>query len=151
MKKISEYFGTKTAVKCENAQQWKTLVELTGCGNAAWFKESKDGCFSLNRVGNYWSVENEEDIKARGYTVLPYSDFVSDVPELVGVEMEVSNDSKNWHKDLVLGKHRDYYITPDDNFKFARPIQTTIELTLEEVLKEVAEKRGVDKVILKEQ
>lgn len=28
MKKISDYFGTKTAIKCENEQQWERLKEL---------------------------------------------------------------------------------------------------------------------------
>ena len=30
MKKIEDYFGTKTAIKCENEQQFRVICDLLG-------------------------------------------------------------------------------------------------------------------------
>lgn len=86
--------------------------------------------FSLKKIHSYFHIEEAPQI-----------------PELTGVEMEVSQNKESWYKNLVLGRYNDGYITSDGGFwNFARPIQPkTVELTLEEI----AEKLGVDKVIIK--
>ena len=147
MKKISDYFGTKTAIKCENEQQWEKLKELCGDRLETNYKFSiKYPFFSLGFIG--YRFDNTT------YTILPYSDFVSDVPELVGVEMEVSNDGATWWcKRLVYGRCELGFIAKveDDNsiflWKHARPIQPKKVLTA--TLQELAEMLNVDEIQLK--
>lgn len=70
-----------------------------------------------------------------------------EIPELTGVEMEVSDYGNSWQKEEVYGKTKEgRIITARGIWKFVRPFQPkTIELSLEEI----AEKLGVDKVIIK--
>lgn len=75
------------------------------------------------------------------------TDFVSDVPELVGVEMEVSNNLKEWKKRKVLGMVKGNYLT--ENFvvyTYARPITKKV---LTATLQELAEMLNVDEIQLK--
>lgn len=69
------------------------------------------------------------------------------IPELTGMEMEVSDNGVHWKKRIILGKYNGRYFTANcATYNYARPIQpTTIELTLEEI----AKKFNVDKVIIK--
>lgn len=151
MKDIKDYFGTKTAIKCENEQQWEKLKEL--CGDSyegiIGFKESMQNfCLNTNdamKIG--FSISDCFD-----YNILPYSDFISDVPELVGVEMEVSDNGLDWSVITVLGKYELGFVclTLNKNivpYKHARPIQPKKVLTA--TLQELAEKLGVDEIQLK--
>lgn len=53
-----------------------------------------------------------------------------EIPELKGVEMEVSDDGLIWDKLKVLCKYKNEYISTDGNiWLFARPIQKTFDLT----------------------
>ena len=151
MKKISDYFGTKTAIKCENEQQWEKLKEL--CGDRLMHNTP------FNDYYNYFMLEecgdgfNESSDYKKTYQILPYSDFVSDVPELVGVEMEVSfDDGDNWGIKKVYGHCERGYICEFLNnsmlfVKHARPIQPKKVLTA--TLSELAEMLNVDEIQLK--
>ena len=149
MKKIRDYFGTKTAIKCENEQQWEKLKEL--CGDRLMHNTP------FNDYYNYFMLEecgdgfNESSDYKKTYQILPYSDFVSDVPELVGVEMEVSDNEKEWHKRIVLGKYELGFVclTLNKNivpYKHARPITKKV---LTATLQELAEMLNVDEIQLK--
>lgn len=63
----------------------------------------------------------------------PYEMYTIDeneIPELKGVEMEVSDDGVIWDKLKVLCKYKNEYISTDGNiWLFARPIQKTFDLT----------------------
>lgn len=149
MKKISDYFGTKTAIKCDNNQQWEKLKEL--CGKRLHENYTFDlnlNYFTLDEIGNGFG---EAFIHKPLYQILPYSDFVSDVPELVGVEMEVSDDGKCWSKRLVYGCFENKYVY--ESFiggmllaKHARPITKKV---LTATLQELAEMLNVDEIQLK--
>lgn len=75
MKNIKDYFGTKTAIKCENEQQWDNICELSKANSKGYFEVAKNGLFDLRYVGNYWSVSNENTIKEQGYQILTYSEL----------------------------------------------------------------------------
>ena len=145
MKDIKDYFGTKTAIKCENEKQWNKLKEL--CGDRLEFDSEyskKHPYFNLYIIG--CKNTKAEFIQING-KILPYSDFVSDVPELVGVEMEVSDSNENWSKDIVLGKYNGFYIASDGGtWKHARPITKKV---LTATLQELAEMLNVDEIQLK--
>lgn len=150
MKDIKDYFGTKTAIKCENEQQWEKLKEL--CGDRLeenYTFDSRLYFFTLDEIGNGFG---DSFIHKPLYQILPYSDFVSDVPELVGVEMEVSDDGVFWHKRFVLGIYKDGFICLTNSeypirYKHARPIQPKKVLTA--TLTELAEMLNVDEIQLK--
>jgi organic radical activating enzyme len=76
--KIEDYFGTKTAIKCENKQQWDKICELTKANSKYLYSAAKDGLFDLNTVGNYWSVTNEFKLIEQGYTILHCDSFVNE-------------------------------------------------------------------------
>ena len=147
MKKISDYFGTKTAIKCENEQQWEKLKEL--CGDRLMHNTP------FNDYYNYFMLEecgdgfNESSDYKKTYQILPYSDFVSDVPELVGVEMEVRyNTGSEWYQKIVYGTNKKgMFITDSGAFSFCRPIQPKKVLTA--TLQELAEMLNVDEIQLK--
>ena len=147
MKKIEDYFGTKTAIKCENEQEWEKLKELTKGNVNTLMKFDPDfNCFILEGSGGACRETHQL------YPILPYSDFVSDVPELVGVKMEVSDNEKEWHKRIVLGKYELGFVclTLNKNivpYKHARPIQPKKVLTA--TLQELAEMLNVDEIQLK--
>ena len=146
MKDIKDYFGTKTAIKCENEQQWEKLKELCGDRLEENYDFEEDyWYFMLDEVGNSFTNSFEEK---NDYTILPYSDFVSDVPELVGVEMEVSQDEKQWLVRKVLGTIEGKYLTDYlALWKHARPIKYKKVLTA--TLTELAEMLNVDEIQLK--
>jgi hypothetical protein len=154
MKKIEDYFGTKTAIKCENEQQWERLKEWCGDRLRYNYKFNYIGgvYFMLdeNKIGNSFS---ERYGAISEYQILPFSDFVSDVPELVGVEMEVSDDGKEWYSRTVYGHLELGFITQNFLFnnvcawKFARPIQPKKVITA--TLEELAEMLNVDEILLK--
>lgn len=140
MKDIKDYFGTKTAIKCENEQQWEKLKELCGCNLQLNKKfDKKYPLFSLGYIGN--PLDNGV------YTILPYSDFVSDVPELVGVEMEVSDDGEYWEQDIIFGTYNGIFIGAKYAMPFCRPIQPKKVLTV--TLSELTEMLNVDEIQLK--
>ena len=151
MKKISDYFGTKTAIKCENEQQWENLKEL--CGDRLEHNTTFDlsePLFDLNEIGDTCIIEWANKYRDQ---ILPYSDFVSDVPELVGVEMEVSDNGKDWYKKTVYGHCDLGYIALRDFipdlwlWKHARPIQPKKVITA--TLQELAEMLNVDEIQIK--
>ena len=146
MKDIKDYFGTKTAIKCENEQQWEKLKEL--CGDSyegiIGFRENMQNfCLNTNdlmKIG--FSISDWFD-----YNILPYSDFVRDVPELVGVEMEVSDFGTEWFKSYVVGKINGRYLTEKLNlYNMCRPITKKV---LTATLTELAEMLNVDEIQLK--
>lgn len=53
----------------------------------------------------------------------------NEIPELKGVEMEVSDNGIDWHENLVYGKTKHSYFANDGNYLFARPIQKTFDLS----------------------
>ena len=151
MKKISDYFGTRTAIKCENEQQWEKLKELCGdrlVQNTRF--DLSEPLFDLNEIGDSciigWANKYCDQI-------LPYSDFVCDVPELVGVEMEVSDDGKYWSKRLVYGRCELGCICKTHTgggiiiYLYARPIQPKKVLTA--TLQELAEMLNYDEIQIK--
>lgn len=139
MKNIKDYFGTKTAIKCENEQQWEKLKELCGTPSSTFNWEYP--CFSLSPLGGQCKKMNPL------YQILPYSDFVSDVPELVAVEMEVSNNGEYFFTKKVIGKLDNVYITCDFcQYGYARPITKKV---LTATLTELAEMLNVDEIQLK--
>lgn len=147
MKNIKDYFGTKTAIKCENEQQWEKLKELCGDrykGELGYTPEKPFFCLYENffKIGYSLTKGSVYDFK-----ILPYSDFVCDVPELVGVEMEVSDNGKDWTNTNILGKYRDVYVGFYCNWKHARPIQPKKVLTA--TLSELAEMLNVDEIQIK--
>lgn len=148
MKNIKDYFGTKTAIKCENEQQWEKLKELTKEKVNTLMKFDPDfNCFILKGSGGACRETHQL------YQILPYSDFVSDVPELVGVEMEVSDDGIDWSKRLVYGRCELGCICKTHIgggiiiYLYARPIHPKKVITA--TLQELAEKLGVDEIQLK--
>lgn len=146
MKKISDYFGTKTAIKCENEQQWEKIKELCG--------DRYKGKLGFVDYMPFFCLSEEEDMEIGwsisdiyGHKILPYSDFVSDVPELVGVEMEVSDFGTEWFKSYVVGKINGRYLTEKLNlYNYARPITKKV---LTATLTELAEMLNVDEIQLK--
>ena len=145
MKKISDYFGTKTAIKCENEQQFRDVCNLLGILSIPDFDLSYN-CIAIRKEGLARIRETNTT-----YKILPYSDFVSDVPELVGVEMEVSDNEKEWHKRIVLGKYELGFVclTLNKNivpYKHARPITKKV---LTATLQELAQMLNVDEIQIK--
>ena len=145
MKDIKDYFGTKTAIKCENEQQWEKLKEL--CGDRLMHNTP------FNDYYNYFMLEecgdgfNESSDYKKTYQILPYSDFVCDVPELVGVEMEVSDFGTEWFKSYVVGKINGKYLTEKLNlYNMCRPITKKV---LTATLSELAKMLNVDEIQLK--
>ena len=145
MKNIKDYFGTKTAIKCENEQQWEKLKEL--CGDRLMHNTP------FNDYYNYFMLEecgdgfNESSDYKKTYQILPYSDFVCDVPELVGVEMEVSDFGTEWFKSYVVGKINGKYLTEKLNlYNMCRPITKKV---LTATLSELAKMLNVDEIQLK--
>ena len=149
MKKISDYFGTKTAIKCENEQQWEKLKEL--CGDRLEHNTTFDlsePLFDLNEIGDTCIIEWANKYRDQ---ILPYSDFVSDVPELVGVEMEVSSDNIEWFEDVVFGTYEGKFIGAEYTMPYARPIppRPITKKVLTATLQELAEMLNVDEIQLK--
>lgn len=145
MKNIKDYIGKKFAVKCDNSKQWEKLKEL--CGDSLKELNNYDEIlpyFSLCTMGGQ---VGENSLVNLDYQELQFSDFVFEVPELKGVEMEVSMFGDSFiNKDIIYGKNENHYIGKRGHWLYARPIkQNTLELTIEEI----AEKFGVDKVIVK--
>lgn len=151
MKNISDYFGTKTAIKCENEQQWNKLKEL--CGDRLMHNTAFNDYYNFFMLEECGDGFNEASDYKKTYQILPYSDFISDVPELVGVEMEVSDNGKDWYKKTVFGHCELGYVALRDFipdlwiWKHARPIQPKKVLTA--TLTELAEMLNVDEIQLK--
>lgn len=140
MKNIKDYFGTKTAIKCENEQEWEKLKDLCG-----------DRLTSNIQFKPIWLHFDLEDVGCgllkinNDYTILPYSDFVCDVPELVGVEMEVSHTERTWYKMIVYGHSDCGYLTEKGTYQHARPITKKV---LTATLQELAEMLNYDEVVV---
>ena len=141
MKKISDYFGTKTAIKCENEQEFIEICNLLGILSIPDF-DYLYNCIVIREKGLARIRESNTT-----YTILPYSDFFCGVPELVGVEMEVSDFGTEWFKSYVVGKINGKYLTEKLNlYNMCRPITKKV---LTATLQELAEMLNVDEIQLK--
>lgn len=158
MRNIKDYIGKKYAVKCDNAEQWNKMKEL--CKDVLAIDSDftfEYDYFDLCVVGRKITYEQMRII-LNDYTIPHCTDFfpseieqeTPEIPELVGIEMYVSNCGDNWRKDYVLGTYKGKIIGSKGVWDEAVPIQPkTIELTLEEATTKLAEQLGVDKVTIK--
>lgn len=55
------------------------------------------------------------------------------IPELEGVEMEVSSNGEIWFNAIVFGTYEGVYITYVGTYSHARPINQVKKLTMEEL------------------
>lgn len=105
-------------------------VEQLKAGMEVWIKfrvvetDSEKFPFRLPLFGTF-----TEDCK-RFKDEPPLEMFTEEeIPELKGVEMEVSNDNIHWINRKVYGKNEYGYLTVNSFYKFARPISKTFDLT----------------------
>ena len=85
MKNIKDYFGTKTAIKCENEQQWEKLKELCGNVKPNYYNQSCNKLFDVGNKGGYWEVTTYSGVLEEGYTPVYY---VWDMVELAVIQGE---------------------------------------------------------------
>lgn len=109
-------------------------VEELKAGMEVWMKfrvennESKYYPFVLNNEN--LSITFTKDCRFINKPLEMYTIDENEIPELKGVEMEVSKMNSNWSKLKVYGKHeKKGYLTSFGWFNNARPIQKTFDLS----------------------
>jgi len=102
MKQIKDYIGKNYAIQCNSKEEWDKISKLTGNTKPNYFKDSLEGFFDLNFLGNYFSTWGKKKIEEEGYTTLKAEEFLE--PEsLVGRYLKCLNSKSNWRSNLKKG------------------------------------------------